>query len=399
MIEHEELPEEQYEEPIHGVFTDLFEAQLVPPTWVIEDLLPVGLVFVGAPPKSGKSTLTMAMSALVAGFECKALPKFLSHAPATGRVQIYSYEATAGELRHMMEFGLRVTGRNDESIIVADDPWMFRLDDDDGLAKMLGWLDDKKPKLCILDPLRDFHQLEEKDSGGMNRMLRPLRQWAVKNDACVLIVHHTRKVDDEKQVYTAADMRGTSALFGIADGVLMLTPQPSGTVKMQATFKRAKGWDRTLRISAYDFTGLASEVLTQEDNLVWNAVRSGFEDEEEIIAQVHVGRDRLRNTLAKLDRNGHIQKVGMWWRPTQQLPQPRRQDDQAGRAGALVHVPPPEGRGDRQVRRAEGQGARAGFDDGEALPRERGPDLRDQATPGSGDVGERFYRVSRQVKK
>ena len=80
----------------------------------------------------------------------------------------------------MAEAGMLAPVTNDFSLLISDDPFNFRLDDEDGLKRMMGWLEALKPRLVFLDPLRDFHSVEEKDSGPMNRLLRPLQQWAKK---------------------------------------------------------------------------------------------------------------------------------------------------------------------------------------------------------------------------
>lgn len=280
--EHEDL-----HDPIDGVFIDLFSAVREPPEFVIKDLLPVGLTFIGAPPKSGKSTQTLAMALLVAGFKCNALPPFLSEVPETGRVFMFSAEATAGELLDMVEEGLKVKGEANEGILVADDPFQWRLDDPDGLDRLLHWLRMKRPKLVLIDPLRDFHSLEEKDSGEMNRLLRPLQRYAKEHKAAVVIVHHVRKKqkDDgsgsDDASYSPEDMRGSSALHGIADGVLMVTPLAEGYVRMRAQFKRAPAWDRTFRVAAYQYAGegaenggKAAEKLGEVERMVLRAVEN-----------------------------------------------------------------------------------------------------------------------------
>lgn len=300
-------------ELVDGIFTDIGNAVLKPPTWVIRDLLPVGLTFIGAPPKCGKSTLSMAIAALVAGYKCFVLPPFLSEVDHGGPVLAFSYEATAGELRHMLEEGLKVSITNNGGILIADDPWKFRLDDEGGMEKMLFWLRERNPRLVILDPLRDFHQLEEKDSGGMNRLLRPLRQWAVENDSAVMVVHHTKKKDEQNSgAYTAADLRGTSALFGIADAVLMLTPRPEGWAQFEATFKRAAPWQRTIRMAAYDYASLpASERTTKVDEAVLKIFhQEGTAKMEDVARRVQVGKAAIVESCQRLERNGHLKKQG-----------------------------------------------------------------------------------------
>lgn len=302
-------------EPVDGIFTDLGTAILQPPKFIIKDLLPVGLVFIAAPPKSYKSTITVAMALMVSEHECNALPPFMRDVLIPGTVQLYSYEANAGELRDIAETGMGVLVRADESILVADNPWTFRLDDQDGLDKLLHYLNDRKPKLVVLDPLRDFHSLEEKDSGDMNRLLRPLRQWAVENESCLVVVHHTRKpADTQNANYEALDMRGSSALFGIADGVLILSPVGELKVRIKATFKRAAGWDRTVDIAAYHRMGEQPKAdLNTMEKVVLNWVRNGLSTVLDIAKELNMESGKVAAILSSLERTGHVRKDGRKW--------------------------------------------------------------------------------------
>lgn len=319
MIAEDDFPVE----PVDGTFTDVFLAARMEPQWVIKDLLPPGLIIIGAPPKSGKSTLTMIMAAMVAGHKCHALPPTLSEAPEEGVVMCFSYEATAGELRHILEVGLKVEGQADESILIADDPWRWRLDDEEAIDKMLWWLNDRKPKMVILDPLRNFHALEEKDSG-IIRLLLPLRTWAVKNAAAFVIVHHSKKpIDDGKHVYGANDLRGTSALFGLADGVLMLTPTGGaghfGRLRIQAIFKRAQGWERDIQIAAWDFSENPKELIGDVGKSILSMMKMGPLSKEDVRRQLKIPSQRMvDDTFGLLERSGLITKEGRKWGLTKQ---------------------------------------------------------------------------------
>ena len=312
---HEEEEAEPYE-PIDGIFIDVARATLVPPSWILDNLLPPGLTFLAGPPKSKKSTITAAAAALVAQYDCKALPPHLSIASRTGPVLWFSAEALAGEIRHILEDGLKM-GKLEprEMILVAECPWDFRLDDPDGLDKLLGWLRERGPRLVIIDPLRDFHALEEKDSGGMNRLLRPIRQWAVENEAAVVIVHHTKKLadKDKETTYSAMDMRGTTALFGIADGVLMLTPKgdpAEGRIHIEATFKRAQGWEKEIVLAAYTpRTVEAVENISELDTRVHSLIAAGTTDVAEIAKQLHVGLPEVLNALSRVQE---VKKGKSW---------------------------------------------------------------------------------------
>jgi hypothetical protein len=302
--------------PIEGFFTDVFEAESKPPRWVIENLLPVGLVFIGAPPKSYKSTITMAMSALVGGLQCSTLPPDLSKSTVDGVVMVFSAEADAGELRFMLENGLGVKGKADGSLLICDNPWAYRLDEDTDQRQLLFWLNQRKPSLVIIDPLRNFHTLEEKDSAAMIRILGPLREWAVKNAACLIIVHHTRKLEEgSSRTYTAADMRGSSALFGLADGVLMVTPgRGEMQVTMDAVFKRAAPWNKNIQLSAYGRVGeKASEAMQASHHVVLNAVAHGYATSTEVAQHTGMSERAVKQRMAWLARNALIKKKGRQW--------------------------------------------------------------------------------------
>jgi hypothetical protein len=299
------------EEDIAGFFTPLAKAVSKPPEWVVKDVIPVGLTFIGAPPKSTKSTFVMALCALVAEWGGKALPPHLSVVERVGPVLGLSAEATAGELRNMIEVGLGVEVKDDDGIVVADDPWKFRLDDPGALEQLLSWLEILKPRLVFIDPLRDFHQLEEKDSGEMNRLLRPLRQWAVDNEAALLIVHHAKKKEDPTAIYTAADLRGSSALFGICDGVLMLTPLKNGSLHIEATFKRAASWSRDFMLAAYDKKGQAAhEMLGVMEQEVLYAYAAGCKTTDEVAKRVKTAKGNVIKAVQLLVGNNLLRQEG-----------------------------------------------------------------------------------------
>ena len=250
MSEHDEW---EGEDDFDHWFEDLWDAEMEPPKWVIEGVLPTGIVFMVAPPKSYKSTVEMAWSLVVAGEKVDALPAELLKVPEAGIVIGASIEATPGELRYMVEQGMGVKGGIHGRVRLLRDPWQFRLDDPGILTKLLRLLNEKRPKLFWLDPLRDFHSLDEVDAGEMNRLLRPLQKWAKENDSCVLVVHHTRKRSggDEERNLKADDARGTSAMFGLADGLIVLTPKGKGRVHFDVTLKRGASWERTVQLKVW----------------------------------------------------------------------------------------------------------------------------------------------------
>lgn len=305
-------------EPIDGVFTWLSRADSTPPPFVIPNLIPVGITFIGAPPKSLKSTFLMAVAALVAGVKTRILPDEFHTDTPNARVMVFSAEATAGELLHICEEGMGLRIPDDGSIIVADDPWLFQLDDGVGLRKLLFWLNAFKPKLCIIDPLVEFHSLDEKDSRQMIQILRPLRKWAVDNESAVVFAHHTRKKGNEEGAastkYTAMDLRGSSALFGKADGILIFTPHEGspGLLTIDAKFKRARAWTRDLQFAAYGETGAGGvlEVMDDVTKRVLKCLRIGVTKQSIIAKRCGVAKKRVRASFEALVRLGKARRDG-----------------------------------------------------------------------------------------
>jgi len=289
---------------LSGWFTDLRDAVAEPPRYVIDRLLPTGITFMVAPPKTYKSTIEMALSLMVAGQDCDVLPDDLRLVPQTGPVLGFSAEASAGELRYMAEQGFRLKVNTRHPFLIADDPWLFRLDDEDALNRMFSALK-CGPKLVWLDPLRDYHSLDEQDSGDMQRLLRPLQRWAKDNHAALLVVHHTRKLaSGEVRNLEAADARGTSALFGLADGLITLTPKGDTSVHFNVVVKRGASWNRTIRLKVW---GTGGEV--DEDGKAVLALLAQGKSQAEMASLLGVSLSTVSRRVAALRDSGHYTEV------------------------------------------------------------------------------------------
>lgn len=238
--------------PVEGNFTDIGDAKREAPKWVIPNLLPCGLTFVAGPAKiARKSTVVMAMSALVSGIGEDALPSRLRKVERKGTVLGLSAEATVGELRDMLETGFGYEIPRDGSILIADAPWDFKLDSENGLQQCLQWMKDRKPRVFFIDPLAHFHSLEENDSGAMTQLLWPIQRLAKEQDSAAIVVHHTRKKGKDEGDYTALDMRGSSALMAIADGAIVVSPRKDPVVHYSCLFKRGVPWESDIVLGGW----------------------------------------------------------------------------------------------------------------------------------------------------
>jgi hypothetical protein len=296
--------------PAEGHFTDLFAAAKKPPAWVIENLIPEGLTVIVGPPKDAfKSTITTALAAMVSRCKCTALP--VEWKPKqTGVVMLFSYEADAGELREIMEDGLGVKAPADERILVADQPDTFQLDDPGAVEEMLAWLHNRKPKLVVLDPLANFHAIDEKDSIAMIKILSPLRRWAKETNSAFVIVHHTRKLPEDRN-YRADDVRGSSAIFGLCDGILVITPgKQKYELIIDAKFKRGSaGWVKTIMLGAWDRRGVqGGEILQAIDRSVLGSIHHGYNTRKMLLLHSRLAEKTLDERLNFLLRNGYVKQ-------------------------------------------------------------------------------------------
>lgn len=285
-------------------WTNLFEAEAVQAQWVIKDLLPVGLLALVGPPKEAqKSTQALVAALTVAEHESSVFPKWML-APnlvhRTGDVLYVSAEAQPGELHDIAKTGLHSDAASGKHCIyVANDPRKFCLSEAKGRGKLLADMDLVEPRLVILDPLTRLHQGDENSAGEMSAMMWPLREWAITNKACVLFVHHTRKLAPGEKTYRAQDARGTTDWQGMVDGTITVSPLED-CLQIEAIFKRGASWTRRLVLGTYGAE--AREVLTDVDNKAITMLEAG-ESASEIARKLKVGLSVVLEAGKKKERN------------------------------------------------------------------------------------------------
>lgn len=302
------------EDPIDSVWQDVGESVVEPPSWLVKGFVPKGLTFFNGPPKSYKSAGLMAAICTILGVPHSVLPPDLCEsgeaADDDDTVMGLSLEATAGVLRHTAKVGFGVdvpSGR----LLIVDDPFMFRLDSPSNMAELLTWLSRVKPKLFFVDPLRNAHSLDENDSSGMVGMMQPLQRWAMLNNAAVIVNHHSKKLEDEKgngRTARASDMRGSSALFGLADGVITFTKKSVGVVHLDAVFKRGEPWERTVQLGIWG--AIPTEQIDSLTKTVFEKLAAG-KTREEAAAEMHQSKMRITLSMKQLERIGAITAAGV----------------------------------------------------------------------------------------
>lgn len=299
--------------PIEGHFTCLGSARKKRPHWIVEPVMTSGLTIVIGPPKdSFKTTMAMGFALLIARQEHHVLPKHWV-AKTHGPVLVFEAEADAGELKEMCEDGMGLKVPADESIMVADRPEEFRLDDEDAAEQMIHWCEERDVAACIMDPLVNFHELDEKDASAMVKILRPLRRWAKDNNTAFILLHHTRKIEDGK-TYTANDARGTSAIFGLCDNILTITPgKEPYEILVNRRGKKGKSFEEVMMLNVWDRIGKkSSRSLRSLEKLVIRSIMHGFVTSAAIAQDTAIAEKTIKNTISylvtagdvKLDRKG-----------------------------------------------------------------------------------------------
>lgn len=216
-----------------------------PPKWVLPGVLVPGLNVLAAPPKTYKSTLILNMvAAITEQLAIQGSKDKKMVAAKKGTVIYAAAEQSPGTLRRMYEE--RVTKKKmrdgvNWDFAVLKDPLRWQIDEHDHEHDWKELLRDMKPTVAIIDPLINFHNQDENDPR-MIRPLIPLREEVLKYGGALVVVHHTRKEQDNGKGGGSpggdfGKIRGTSALWGMADGGIMMRILNSGSVNVSGNFK------------------------------------------------------------------------------------------------------------------------------------------------------------------
>lgn len=232
----------------------LSRARTTPPDWVVEGLLPPGLTLMVGPPKTFKSTAALAVAAAVThglvipGSNGKRVKK-------KGTVVYIAYEQSSGKLRHILESRIirRSLKPSETGLCMVKAPWEWQIDEPQGEMRSIERLvRELAPAITIIDPLVLAHSQDENDPR-MVRPLVPIREAALELGVSVLIVHHANKRagDGKQDGATGMDfdrIRGTSALWGMADGGHMMKKIGPSAVGFNSDFKDFESRQWTWRV-------------------------------------------------------------------------------------------------------------------------------------------------------
>lgn len=226
---------------------ELFENIYCTNASVIKDLLYPGTYLFAGSPKIGKSFFVTQLAYHVStGTPLWDLPT------RKGKVLYLALEDTYRRLQERMYrmFGTETTDLLYFSVSAG------KLTN--GLEEQIQLFLEEHPDttLVMIDTLQKIRE-EESDSTYANdyKVITRLKNLSDKHGICILVVHHTRKLQSDDKY----DMiSGTNGLFGAADGALILQ-------KEKRTSNKA-----TLDVSGRDQPDLLFHLVRNEEQLVWD---------------------------------------------------------------------------------------------------------------------------------
>ena len=195
---------------------DLQKADIQPLRYIVEDILPEGLSILVAPPKFGKSWMSLDLCLSVA-----AGKPFLGYPTHSGDCLYLALEDSFRRLQNRQERLLQgATAPANCSFAIA----AGTLD-----GSLAGQIDTfmqthHGTALIVIDVLArvrsqtttsrtDAYRLDYSD-------MTVLKQLADKHHICIMVVHHTRKMRDDSDVFN--DVSGSTGITGAADTAFVL---------------------------------------------------------------------------------------------------------------------------------------------------------------------------------
>jgi hypothetical protein len=269
-----------------------------PTRWLVEHLWQEGAFgLVAAEPKALKSYLTLQIAISVAAGR-KLFNRFAI--PNPGPILMFSAEGGKGLIARRARSMARAMGIDlallDFQII---DLAVLRLDDRATVGALLSTVEEVRPRLILLDPLRELHGGDENDSAAVAALLAPLRQIQHAHPACaVMVVHHMSKspADGKNERRPGQRVRGSGAFHGSTESSLYLSVKGEGEEKRVTVEMEHKD------AATIDPFILALRTATRDDgDLAWleivdGPVRTGERDK--VLAAIANARTPLKSKNA-----------------------------------------------------------------------------------------------------
>ncbi len=192
--------------------SELYDTAYTPAITLIENFLSSGVYLLAGPPKIGKSFLMAQLAYHVATGK-----EFFNHKVTAASVLYLSLEDSLTRLqkRFSRMFGVDINA----NLYLSTKSKSLK----QGLERQLTDFLQNKPatKLVIIDTLQKIRELTSSAYSYASdyHIINLLKEIASRHNICIVVVHHTRKMEAEDKF----DMiSGTTGLLGAADGAMIL---------------------------------------------------------------------------------------------------------------------------------------------------------------------------------
>lgn len=233
---------------------DLQKKEIPPLKWLVNGLLPEGLIILGGSPKSGKSLLSMNLSLSIA----TGIKSLFAFETQKGNVLYLSFEDGERRLQkrlNSISSGLMI-GKPPSNLFVPDSTNFPDLNEQT-IRLIERLVKEKQISLVVIDTLGSAISGESVSKNysymGDYQMMRNFQKLATRNGISVIIVHHTRKTKAEN---VFDEISGTRGITGAADVNMVLVKNVSGA------FLYLQGRDIEEKIYELEF---------EEKHLLWYA--------------------------------------------------------------------------------------------------------------------------------
>ncbi len=235
-----------------------------PPSWVVKDVLPTGLAILCAPSKIGKSWMMLQLGLAVA-----AGKDFLDFKTNQCGVLYYALEDSKSRLKDRMNKILKGKQAPGDLRFVTHADTV-----DNGLLEKIKEEIKTFPgiKLVIIDTLQKVRGKVVKNESaytGDYREMGKLKEFADKNNICLLFVHHLRKQLDDGDVFNM--ISGSTALMGAADSIFIISKKKrmDDSAKFSMTGRDIQQADLIVSFNKFDYKwevqGTAEEIEARRE--------------------------------------------------------------------------------------------------------------------------------------
>jgi hypothetical protein len=254
---------------------ELDALEIDPVGFVVEDLLPVGLAVLSAPPKVGKTWFDMALAEAVANGE-----PFAGCLP-TDRGDVLLLDLEGNRRRAQSRLRRLRRGASAATSLEIANEWPRM--DLGGLEMIRQWAEARRrPRLVVIDIWARFRPPRPKNADAYQHdydCVRRLQELAHELGVAIVVVHHNRKAADADWLN---EISGSQGIAGGADTILIIRRDRAAA-------------DAVLHVSGRDVEERELALGFDEETCRWSIVGDA--------AEHRMGETR-RRILALLDRMG-----------------------------------------------------------------------------------------------